>query len=45
MNWKFKQNFLEELIFEVSFERAVIKIFMHMCRKFRVRPSQAGETA
>lgn len=34
---KFKQNFLEELIFEVSFERAVIKIFMQMCRKVRVR--------
>lgn len=46
INWKFKESFLEELIFEVSFERVVInKIFTHMFRGYRIRPSQAGETA
>ena len=46
MNWKLKESFLEELIFEVSFERTVInKMFTHMCRGYGIRSSQAGETA
>lgn len=31
MNWEYKKSFLEELTVEVSFERVVIKMFIHFC--------------